>query len=103
MAEWLTMIVEYFDSIFHDLYANLLVAIVILLVGFILGKLLGKLALRIMNEIEINKILKKATRLEVNAEGAIGSFVTYFIYFIAKEIIAGFVQPSFSSLVKKIV
>jgi len=74
-------IFEYVNN-FRGLYSGLLVAFIILLIGFIIGKLVGKVTKRILHEIELNNILKKASGIEVKLEQFISVFVTYFIYFI---------------------
>lgn len=72
----------YFKNLFATLYLDVIAAIIILLVGFILAKLFGRVVQRILHEIEVDKILKTATHIEVKAESWTGTFVTYFVYFI---------------------
>ena len=73
----------YVRQMLSGLLTNMIVAIVILLVGFIIGKILGRLTQKILHEVEVNRILKKATSVKVNLESIVAHFVTYFIYFIA--------------------
>lgn len=72
----------YLKDLFASLYLDILAAIIILLVGFILAKLFGKVIQRVLHEIEVDNILKKATRIDVKFESWAGTFVTYFMYFI---------------------
>ena len=81
MIEYLQDTIAYLSN-FRGLYSMLLVAFIILLIGSIIGKLVGKLTERILHEIEIDNILKKASGMNVKVEKLIAGFVTYFIYFI---------------------
>lgn len=81
MAEYIQNIISYFSE-FRGIYTKLLVAFIILLIGSIIGKLLGKLTARILHEIELDNILKKASGIEVRLEHLFSIFVTYFVYFI---------------------
>ncbi len=69
-------------TIFDALYSKFIVATIILLLGFILGKLTGKLIKKLLAEIELNKIVKEATDINVPLDMVISSASTYFIYFI---------------------
>ncbi len=71
----------YIKDLFANLYLDVIAAVIILLVGFILAKLFGKVVQRVLHEIEVDKILKTATRIDVKFEGWVGTFVTYFVYF----------------------
>ncbi len=74
--------VLYLKNLFANLYLEVLAAVIILLVGFILAKLFGRVVQRVLHELEVDKILKTATRIEVKFESWVGTFVTYFVYFI---------------------
>ncbi|MFO8016695.1 MAG: mechanosensitive ion channel family protein [Candidatus Woesearchaeota archaeon] len=82
MALTVQGIVDYFRNNFAGLYSNILVAFIILLMGFIIGKLLGKLTHRLLNEVGLDHILKKASGVELKLERFLAAAVTYFIYFI---------------------
>ena len=56
-------------------------AVVILLFGILLGKLIGKFVLRILHELELNKLVKQVTRTSFPVEQFISSGLTYLIYF----------------------
>ncbi len=74
---------NYLHNLFSSFYYDILIAVIILLIGFILGKLLSKVIQKVMNSLEVDNITKKATRVEIGLEKAIGTFTKYFIYFIA--------------------
>jgi small conductance mechanosensitive channel len=80
--ETLSKAFGYFDSLFAGFYSRILVAVIILLVGFVLAKLIGKVTGRILRELEVNVILKKATRIDVGLEHILSQFMVYFVYFI---------------------
>ncbi|RMF55647.1 hypothetical protein D6745_01475 [Candidatus Woesearchaeota archaeon] len=63
--------------------SKLIVAVLIIFVGIIIGRLVGKLILRVLHELEINKSLRKATKIPISLEEIISNLSTYFIYFIA--------------------
>jgi small-conductance mechanosensitive channel len=62
---------------------KLLVAILFLLIGFILGRLVGKFLLRILKEVEVNKLVYDTFRVKLNADHLISTIVTMVIYFLA--------------------
>lgn len=61
---------------------NLIAAISILLIGVVIGNFLGKLTRRILQETELEKILKKSGII-FPLEQILGSLVKYIIYFFA--------------------
>ena len=71
----------YFQNLSNILIAKFLVALIILLLGFIIAKVLGKLFQRVLHGIELNKLVKKVTKLKINLEQILGLFFTYSIYF----------------------
>ena len=75
--------ITFLASVFEPLLTTLAVAIIIILAGFVLGRIVGKLIQRVLNEIELNNIIKKAVGIKIRLEESIGLFVTYFIYFVA--------------------
>ncbi len=72
-----------FSSVFSGLLTKLLIALIILLIGIIIGKVAGKLTHRVLREIELNNIVKKAAKININLEEFISALATYLIYFIA--------------------
>lgn len=82
-SETLTAAFNYMHEIFSKFYYDILIAVIILLIGFILAKLLSKVVQKVLNSLEVDKIAKKATRIEMGLEKAAGTFIKYFIYFIA--------------------
>ncbi len=75
--------ISYVDGIFMGFYTKILAAVVMLLVGIILGKIAGKLIMKILHEIELDEIIKKAGGVDIGLEKVLGTFTAYFIYFIA--------------------
>tara|TARA_Y100000031_G_C8148285_1_gene351079 strand:- start:203 stop:802 length:600 start_codon:yes stop_codon:yes gene_type:complete len=82
MATFIQKSFALMQELFHGFYAKILVSIIILLVGFILGKILGKLTNKMFHEIELNNILRRATKVNLQVEQLMGHFVRYFVYFI---------------------
>jgi len=74
--------ISYVETKFAGIYSTLVVALLIFLIGFIIGKLLGKLTNRMLSEIKLDSIFRKATGLEVNISHISSLFITYLIYFI---------------------
>tara|TARA_Y100000310_G_scaffold302635_1_gene340187 strand:- start:29140 stop:29679 length:540 start_codon:yes stop_codon:yes gene_type:complete len=62
---------------------KLLAAVVVLLIGFIVARILSKLTKRILNELEIDKVLKEQTNIKTPLEEFLSSTVKYLVYFIA--------------------
>ena len=83
MYSLFTTIGRYEDILFSGVYARIISAILILLVGFIIAKLGSKLVHRVISELEITPILKKASGITIQVEKIAGSCTEYFIYFIA--------------------
>lgn len=61
---------------------TIVAAVIVLLIGFIIGKVLGRLTQRGLNELEINRLMKKAG-LSFGLEEFLGHAVEYVIYFAA--------------------
>ena len=72
----------FLKTIITNLGMSLVVAVIILLIGLIAGKLIGKLVKKLLHEIEVDAIIKKTTRIDVNLERMLSVSVAYFIYFI---------------------
>lgn len=64
-------------------YTNFAVSIIILLAGLIIGKLAGRFVHKILQEVELNKVLKKTTGIRFAVDEIIASFISYIIYIIA--------------------
>lgn len=82
MEDFIVNAFNYMKASFESIFTKLVVAIIILLVGFILGRMVGKILLKVLNEIELNAIIHKATGIKVSIAELISKGVTYFIYFI---------------------
>lgn len=70
------------DKLFSGIFTKIVIAIIILLIGFIIGKILGRLLQKVLHEFEMDKALKKSAGINISLEHFLGSFLTYFIYFI---------------------
>lgn len=69
-------------SFFESWYTKIISIIIIILIGFIIGRVAGRIVLKVLHDIEVDKIFKKAAGVSINIERSLSSFVTYFIYFI---------------------
>ena len=76
-----------FITLASPVITRFIVGLVILLAGFLIARLVGKLVRRLLNSLELNKLLKKLTRTNVHLEEIAESFTTYFIYFITVVIV----------------
>ena len=70
-------IMEWYTIMFN----NIVAAVVIILIGFIIGRVIGKLIRRILNEAEIDKIIKK-TGISLSLEKSLSQVSEYGIYLI---------------------
>ena len=75
-------IVAFLRELFDAIISKFIVAILILLVGVVIGRIVDKLLNRALSEIELNAIIKKATKINVALEEIISHSIAYFIYFI---------------------
>lgn len=69
-------------SFFEGWYARIISIMIIILIGFIIGRVAGRIVLKLLHDIEVDKIFKKAAGVSINIERSLSSFVAYFIYFI---------------------
>ncbi len=69
-------------ELISGLFTRMVVAVIILLIGFVVGKILGKVVKNLLHSIEFNKIIKRATGINISLEQGISFFVSYFIYFL---------------------
>lgn len=67
---------------FSGIYTDFTVAAILLLFGIAAGKLLGKLSLRLLHELELNRLVKGLTRKGLPLEEIISSGLTYLVYLI---------------------
>ncbi|MBW2977366.1 mechanosensitive ion channel [Candidatus Woesearchaeota archaeon] len=70
------------NTILPPFFTRSVVAIIILLMGFVLGRIIGKITQKVLREIELNRIIKKATGMKIALEEIVAKLLTYFIYFI---------------------
>jgi small-conductance mechanosensitive channel len=73
----------YLYSKVKPIFTEIVVAIIILLIGLIIGKILGRIVQKMLNSLELNKIIKKTTGIRVRIEEFIAKMTSYFIFFIA--------------------
>lgn len=64
-------------------FLRVVAAILIFLLGFVLGKVVGRIIYKMLKEVEINKFLKTATGMRINADHLISNIVSYAIYFLS--------------------
>lgn len=62
---------------------RLIAAVVVILIGFLIARFLGKLTLKVLKELNTNKILKESLGLRVPIEQFLSKAVYYLILFIA--------------------
>lgn len=82
MAEVITEMIGFLNTLFSQIFTKLIIAVVILLIGFIIGRIADRLLQKFLHEIELDKIIKKAG-LHIALEQGISHIIKYFIYFIA--------------------
>ena len=80
-----------------DFTLNLVASIVILIIGLIIGKFLSNLTKKILQELELDRVLKEQARIKLPLTQFISSIVKYVIYFIA--IIAALNQLGLKSFI----
>ncbi len=62
---------------------KLIAAIAILLIGFVAARIVSKIISKVLQELEINRILKEQAGIKIPVEESISSLTKYLIYFIA--------------------
>jgi len=82
MANGLEGLAEGSTFIQNTLTLNLVAAIVILIIGLIIGRFLSNLTRKILNELELDVILKEKARIKLPITEFISSLVKYVIYII---------------------
>ncbi len=80
MSNLINQTTVYLDVVFSQLFTKLIVAVIILLIGFVIARIAGKLTQKILHEIELNNILKKAG-VKMELEDILSNLATYLIYF----------------------
>ncbi len=75
--------INFLGDVFTGIVSKLVVAVMIVLIGFIFGKLIGKLVQSLLQSMKIDKGIKKAVGMRIPVEEIVGSFITYFIYFVS--------------------
>jgi small-conductance mechanosensitive channel len=82
MTELNNTIISKIIEITQPLYSQILLALIIALLGLILGTIIGKLLQKILSEIELNRIIRSITGLNLKLEEIIGKGITFTIYFL---------------------
>ncbi len=72
-----------FDLTSEGWAIKLIAAIAILLIGLVAARIINKILTKILQELEINRVLKEQAGIKVPIEEFIGSLTKYIIYFIA--------------------
>ena len=67
---------------FSGIYTDFTVAVIYLLFGIAAGKLLGKISLRLLHELEVNRLVKDLTKRGLPLEEIVSSGLTYLVYLI---------------------
>jgi len=67
----------------NEVILKLALGILTFIIGFILGKLVERIVFKLLNELEVNRLLKDATGLKVNLDHLISSILAYSIYFLS--------------------
>jgi len=74
---------SYIYSKIQPFFKEIVVAVIILLIGLIIGKILGRIVQKLLNSIELNRLVRKATGIRVRIEEFLGSITSYFIFFVS--------------------
>ena len=82
MNSLFTKIGIFFSDWFMLYFREIVEFLIIFFIGIVIGKLVGKIVKRILSEIELNTLVKKATKKKLPVVNIISSFVRYIIYFI---------------------
>lgn len=67
---------------FFTIFNRFIISIAIFLVGFVVGVSVSKIIKKLLTNIELNTIVKKAFNVSLDLEQIISKFIEYFIYFI---------------------
>ena len=73
---------DYRTLLYSPWFSTIIVTSIIVIVGLIIGRILRKVIYRVLHELEVGKIVKKATGIKFSIEKVISNFVGYLIYFI---------------------
>jgi small-conductance mechanosensitive channel len=71
------------QHVISSVTTNFVVAIIILLAGVILGRLVGRFIHKMLEEIEINRLLKRTTGIRFAMDEILANLVTFVIYFVS--------------------
>jgi small conductance mechanosensitive channel len=72
----------FFERITEPVYSKIVVAMLLLFIGLILGKFSGKAVKKLLSQVELNKLVRKAIGVNLRPEEIISSLVTYAVYFV---------------------
>lgn len=79
---WLNSAIEYVTSL-HFIVNRVLISVVIFVIGLIVGRLAGNFVRKLLGELEVNRVVKRATSTSPNVEDRAGTIVSYLIYAFA--------------------
>ena len=74
---------NFINDTFFKYLDKFVIAIIILLIGFIIARIVGRLTKKILSELEVDYILKKAAGVKFSLEKTVSRSLEYFIYFLA--------------------
>jgi len=83
--------------LFTKMLGKIVLAILIFLIGFVVGKFAERFLIKILKEVELNKIIKQTTGFRVNLEQILSHTFSYMIYFLA--IVAALDQIGLANIV----
>jgi len=73
---------ELFNLSSNGMLIKLIVAIAILLIGLIAARIISRIVKKILNELELNRVLKEQAGVKIPMEEFISTMTKYLIYFI---------------------
>ena len=72
-----------YTDLLSDVILKLVSSILIIIIGLVIGRFIGKLTQKILNNLQLNRILKSETNIKILLEEALASILKYVIYFIS--------------------
>ena len=70
-----------FFSLIQSIISDLIVAVLIIFLGLIISRFLGNLTMRILKEVEVDRLIKDYSIIVISIEDLIGTVVKYLAYF----------------------
>lgn len=82
LPEWTQSVITYVTSI-NFIFNKVVISLAIFLIGLMIGRLLGNFVRHILKELEINRVVRRATSKFMDVEKQAGMAVSYLVYFFA--------------------